>query len=108
MPTIRTLLHPQLPPSQLTISYNSSYSIFYLLLWFPLYPTTDTTTHTTINNQTGEGIEENYQRSKNGNRNLKEITKGDIPGDKKTQERLGLTDASITNRIQEVEERISL
>jgi hypothetical protein len=35
------------------------------------------------NNQAGEGIEQNHPGSKNGNRNNKEITKGDNPGDRK-------------------------
>ena len=34
-------------------------------------------------NQMGEEIEENFPGSKNGNRNNKEITKGDNPGDRK-------------------------
>jgi hypothetical protein len=45
--------------------------------------------------------------SKHGNRNNKEITKGDNPGVRNLRKRSGLIDASITNRIQEIEERIS-
>jgi hypothetical protein len=58
-------------------------------------------------NQTGEGIEQNHPGFKNGNRNNKEITKGDNPGDRKLGKRPRVIDASITNRIQEIEERIS-
>jgi hypothetical protein len=36
------------------------------------------------NNQTGEGIEQNHQGSKNGNRNNKEIIKGDNSRDRKS------------------------
>jgi len=52
-------------------------------------------------NETGEGIEQNHPGFKTGNRNNKEITKGDNLG--KTS---GAIDASITNRMQEIEERI--
>jgi hypothetical protein len=58
-------------------------------------------------NQTGEGIEQNHPGSKNGNRNNKEITKGNNSGDINLGKRSGVIDASITNRIQEIEERIS-
>jgi len=50
-------------------------------------------------NQTGKGI-------KNGNRNNKESTKGDNPGYRKPKEETRSLDTSITNRIQEIEERI--
>jgi hypothetical protein len=36
----------------------------------------------------GEGIEQNNPRSKNGNRNNKEITKGDNPGDWKSRKEI--------------------
>jgi hypothetical protein len=56
----------------------------------------------------GEGIEQNHAGSKIGNRTYKEIIKGDICGDKKNVgKRARNTDVSITNRIQEIEERIS-
>jgi hypothetical protein len=43
-----------------------------------------------------------------GDRNNKENTKGGKPGDRKSpRKRLGVIDASITNIIQEREERIS-
>jgi hypothetical protein len=57
-------------------------------------------------NQAGEGIEQNSSGPKNGNRDSKENTKGGYPGDGKPR-RPGTTDANITNRIQEIEERIS-
>jgi hypothetical protein len=40
------------------------------------------------NNQTGEGNEQNHPGSKNGNRNKKEITKGDNPGDRKSRKEM--------------------
>jgi hypothetical protein len=49
----------------------------------------------------GEGIEQNHPVSKNGNRINKEITKIENLG-----KRSGVKDASIINRIQEIEERI--
>ena len=58
-------------------------------------------------NQTGEGNEQIHPRSKNGYRNNKEITKGDHSGDRKPRNEKVAIDASITNRIQEIEERIS-
>jgi hypothetical protein len=45
--------------------------------------------------------------SKNGNRNNKEITKRDNLGERKLRKEIRTIDASITNRIQEIEERIS-
>jgi hypothetical protein len=48
--------------------------------------------------QTGEGIEQNHPELYNENRNKKEITKGDNPGDTKSK-RSGVIDASITNKI---------
>jgi hypothetical protein len=38
---------------------------------------------------------------------IKKFTKGDNTGDRKPWKRSGIIDASITNRIQEIEERIS-
>ena len=38
--------------------------------------------------QTGEGIEQNHPGSKIGNRNNKEITKGENPGDRKTRKEI--------------------
>jgi uncharacterized coiled-coil protein SlyX len=61
-------------------------------------------------NQTGEGIEQieqNHPGYKNRNRNNKEIKKGDNSVDRKPRKRSGVIDASITNRIQKIEERIS-
>jgi hypothetical protein len=39
-------------------------------------------------NQAGEGNEQNHSRSKNGNRNNKEITKGDNPGVRKSRKEI--------------------
>jgi hypothetical protein len=47
------------------------------------------------------------QDLKNGTRNNKEITKGHNPGVRKPEKRSGVIDVSITNRIQEIEEKIS-
>ena len=57
--------------------------------------------------QTGERIEQNHPGSKNGSRNIKEITKGDNSEDRNLKKKSGDIDSSITNRIQEIEERIS-
>jgi lysyl-tRNA synthetase class I len=51
-----------------------------------------------------KGIEQNHTGSKNRNRNNKEITKGINFGDRKPRKEI---DASIINRIQDIEERIS-
>jgi hypothetical protein len=48
--------------------------------------------------QTGEGIEQSNPRSKNGNRNYKEIINGGNPENRKPR-KSGVTDASTTNRI---------
>jgi hypothetical protein len=61
-------------------------------------------------NQTGKGNEQNNLVSKNGNRNNKEITKGDntrVKKKKKQRKEIGVIGTSITNRIKEVEKRIS-
>ena len=55
----------------------------------------------------GERIEQNHPGPKNGSRNNKEITKGDNSGDRNLGKRTGAIAASITDRIQEIEERIS-
>ena len=39
-------------------------------------------------NQIGEGIEQNYPGSKKANRNNKEITKGENPGDRKPKKEI--------------------
>ena len=39
-------------------------------------------------NQTAEGIEQNYPGSKKGNRNNKEIRKGENPGDRKPRKEI--------------------
>jgi hypothetical protein len=39
-------------------------------------------------NQTGEGSEQNHPGFKTGNRNNKEITKGDNPGDRKPRKKI--------------------
>jgi hypothetical protein len=44
---------------------------------------------------------------KNGSRSNKEITNGGNPGSRKPGKRSGVSDASITNRVQEIEESIS-
>ena len=59
------------------------------------------------NNQTGDGIEQNKPGSKNGSRKNKEITKGENSGDRNSRKKTGTIDASISNRIQEMEDRIS-
>ena len=51
---------------------------------------------------------ENNPRPENGNNSNKENTNGGNPVDEKNLRKIiGTTDASITNRIQEMEERIS-
>ena len=52
-------------------------------------------------------MKKNHPRSKNENRNNKEITRGDNPGIRKPGKGSGVIDTTITNRIQEIEERIS-
>ena len=53
----------------------------------------------------GERIEQNHPGSKNGSRNNKEITNGDNSGDRNPRKEIIGT--SITNRMQEIEEKIS-
>jgi hypothetical protein len=57
--------------------------------------------------KTGKGKEQNHPGSKIGTRNNKEITKGDNLELENLGKRSGIIDVSITNRIQEREERIS-
>ena len=58
--------------------------------------------------QTGDGIEQNHPRSINGSRNNEENPKGDNCGDRNHRgKKSGTIDASISNRIQDMEERIS-
>ena len=57
--------------------------------------------------QTGEGIEHNGPGTKSGNINIKENKKGDNCDDGHLGKRSGVTDASITNRIKKIEDRIS-
>ena len=52
-------------------------------------------------------MEQKHPVHKNGSRNNKEITKGDNSGDRTLGMKSGAIDASITNRIQEMEEIIS-
>jgi hypothetical protein len=52
-------------------------------------------------------MEQKHPGHKNGSRNNKEITKGDNSGDRTLGMKSGAIDASITNRIQEMEEIIS-
>jgi hypothetical protein len=54
-----------------------------------------------------EKIEQDHTESKNGSTNNKEITKGDYSGNRKPGNKSGAIDTIITNRIQEIEERIS-
>ena len=75
---------------------------------------THTHTHTHTNplknkrkSQTGQGDEQNHPGYKNGKRNNKEVTKQDNTGDRKHRKETRSHRASSTNRIQEVEERIS-
>lgn len=58
-------------------------------------------------NQAGEGIDQIHPGSKNENRNNQEITKGKSPEKENLGLRSGVIDTSITNRIQDMEERIS-
>ena len=51
--------------------------------------------------------EQNQPDLINGNRNNKEIKKGDNSGDRNLGKRPGVIEASITNIIQMIEERIS-
>jgi hypothetical protein len=44
--------------------------------------------NTRKHNQTSKGIEQTHPGSKNGNRNNKEITKGDNPRDRKTRKEI--------------------
>ena len=55
----------------------------------------------------GEGIEQNHTWSKSGSRNNKEITKRYNSEIENVGKKSGDIHASITNRIQEIEERIS-
>ena len=57
-------------------------------------------------NQTDEGIEPNHPRSKSGNRNNKSQMEATLEMEN-LGKRSGVRDASITNRVQEREERIS-
>jgi hypothetical protein len=50
------------------------------------------------------GIEQNHPRTKSGSRNNEENPKGDNSGDKNPRKEITI-DASISNRIQEMEER---
>jgi hypothetical protein len=54
-------------------------------------------------NQTGERIEQNHPGFKNGSRNNKEITMKTTLEIENLGKRSGGIDASITNRIQEIE-----
>ena len=56
---------------------------------------------------TGNGNEQNHPGSKNGNRNNKEIKRETTLELENLGKGSGVIDASITNRIQETEERIS-
>jgi hypothetical protein len=56
--------------------------------------------------QIGEGIEQKQPRSKNGSRNNEEITKGENLEIEHLGKKSGAIEASITNRIQEIEKRI--
>jgi hypothetical protein len=53
-------------------------------------------------------MKQNHPRSKNGSRNNKENPKGVISGDRKPRgKKSGTIDASISNRMHKMEERIS-
>jgi hypothetical protein len=73
----------------------------------------ETHTHTQKNplknyrktHETGKGTKQNHPRSKNGNKNNKEITMLEIEN---LGKKSGVIDASITGRIQEIKERISV
>lgn len=58
-------------------------------------------------NQISKGIKQSHPESKNGNRNNKDVTKEHHPGHEDLGKRVGITNASITNKIKEIEERIS-
>jgi hypothetical protein len=58
-------------------------------------------------NQTGEGIEQNHPRCKKGNRNNKKTQRATTLEIEILGKKSGTIDASISNRIQEMEERIS-
>jgi hypothetical protein len=58
-------------------------------------------------NQTGEGIEQKYPKPKNGNRNNKETTMEATLEKENLGKRSGVINASINNRMQEIEEGIS-
>lgn len=58
-------------------------------------------------NYTGEGIEQNLPVSINGSIINKETIQGDNSEDRKSKKkRSGLTEVSINNKIEELEERI--
>ena len=52
-------------------------------------------------------MNKNHPRSKNGSRNNEENPKGDNSGHRNPRKKSGTIDASISNRIQDMEERIS-
>jgi hypothetical protein len=52
-------------------------------------------------------MKQNHPGSKNGSRNNKEITKVDNSGKRNPGKKSGTIDESITNQIQEIEERSS-
>jgi hypothetical protein len=52
-------------------------------------------------------LTKNHPRSKNGSRNNEENPKGDNSGHRNPRKKSGTIDVSISNRIQEMEERIS-
>lgn len=58
-------------------------------------------------NQISKGIKQSHPGSKNGNRNNKDVTKEHHPGYEDLGKRVGITNASITKKIKEIEERIS-
>jgi hypothetical protein len=59
-------------------------------------------------NQAGEGIEENHQGSKTGNRTIKKSQKETTLGMENLGKKSGVTDASITNKIHELERTSSI
>ena len=50
--------------------------------------------------QTGKGIEQNHPGSKNGNRNSKEITKGDNSGGRKTWKKSQESQMQVTTEYK--------
>ena len=60
-----------------------------------------------LHNQRDEEIEQNHSGSKNGNRNIKKTKQETNLEVVNIGKKAGVTDASVTNRIQQIEERIS-